>query len=273
MTFTAPAASMCLTCCLLYTCNVANLAAHNAHKGLLQVAAVRSLGKLSVLSEGLSLQYSPLISSILSTVQDFATDQVEPEALKRGASNCLEVQEGQDSLPRGHNDQLSSQADPTQRTADPSEGPTGTSAALTDASEGPTDCLQGPSDPSQKPSAPSQANTDKLRQLPDQLEPASGPNSQMIISRHAEKAHLADHDASVARKATADISTELMLLDTAASASEAVEAAASVHAESVLLKAIHVATVMVDTYPHAHDDLVSALANGLRHSLGECLRR
>ncbi len=242
------------------------------HRHLLQVAAVRSLGKLSVLSEGLSLQYSPLIFSSLSTIQDSATDQVKPGALKRRASDCLEGQKGQDSLPRGHNDQLSSQADPTQRTADPSEGPTGTSAVLADASEGPTDCSQGPSDPSQKPSAPSQADADKISQHADQVEPASGQNSPMVISRHAEKAPLADLDAAVARKAAADISTELMLLDTAPSASEAVEAAEPVHAESVLLEAIHVATVMVDTCPHAHDDLVSALANGLRYSLGEILR-
>ena len=247
---------------------MANVAAHNAQR-FSQVAALRSLGKLSVLSEGLSLQYSPLIFSSLSTIQDSATDQVKPETLMRRAPDCLEGQEGQDSLPRGHNDQLSSQADPTQRTADPSEGPTGTSAALADASEGPTDCSQGPSDPSQKPSAPSQADAHKLSQLPDQLEPASEQNSQMAISRHAEKAPLADHDAPVARKATADISTELMLLDTAPSASEVVEAAEPLHAESVLLEAIHVATVMVDTYPHAHDDLVSALANELRQALGE----
>ncbi len=233
------------------------------------MAAVRSLGKLSVLSEGLSLQYSPLISSILSTIQDFATDQVQPEALMRRAPDCLEGQKGQGSLYRGRNGQLSSQADLTQRTADPSEGPTSTSAVLADASEGPTDCSQGPSDPSQKPSGPSQADADQLSQLPDQLEPALGQNSQMVISRHAEKAPLADHDAAVAQKATADISTELMLLVTAPSASEAVEAAAPVHAESVLLEAIHVGTVMVDTYPHAHDDLVSALANGLRQALGE----
>jgi hypothetical protein len=91
----------------------------------------------------------------------------------------------------------------------------------------------------------------------------------MIISRHAEKAALTDGDAAVAKKATA---TELTLLDTAPSASEGVEAAAPVHAESVLLEAIHVATVMVDTYPHAHDDLVSALATGLRQALGECFK-
>lgn len=242
------------------------------HKVLLQVAAVRSLGKLSVLSEGLSLQYSPLISSILSTTQDFATDQVNPEALRRRAPDCLEGQigqEGQNSYQRSHNGQLSSQADPTQRTADPSEGPTGTSAVLADASVGPTGCLQGPSDFSQKPSAPPQADADKLSQLPDQVEPGSGQNSQMIISRHAEKAALTDGDAAVAKKATA---TELTLLDTAPSASEGVEAAAPVHAESVLLEAIHVATVMVDTYPHAHDDLVSALATGLRQALGECFK-
>jgi len=64
-----------------------------------------------------------------------------------------------------YNGQLSSQADPTQRTADPSEGPTGTSAVLADASVGPTGCLQGPSDFSQKPSAPPQADADKLSQL------------------------------------------------------------------------------------------------------------
>lgn len=242
------------------------------HKVLLQVAAVRSLGKLSVLSEGLSLQYSPLVSSILSTTQDFATDQVKPEALRRRAPDCLEGQigqEGQNSHQRSHNGQLSSQADPTQRTADPLEGPTGTSAVLADASEGPTGCPQGPSDPSQKPSAPPQADADKLSQLPDQVEPGSGQNSQMIISRHAEKAALTDGDAAVAKKATA---TELTLLDTAPSASEGVEAAAPVHAESVLLEAIHVATVTVDTYPHAHDDLVSALATGLRQALGECFK-
>ena len=236
------------------------------------MAAVRSLGKLSVLSEGLSLQYSPLLSSILSTIQDFATDQVKPVALMKRASGCLEGQNGQNNHQRGHMDLLSSQADPTQRTADPSEGPTGTSAVLADASEGPTDCSQGPSDLVQKPSAPSQADADKLSQLPDQVDTASGQNNQMTISRHAEKAPLAGLDAAVAKKATADISTELMLLDTAPSASEAVEAAAAVHAESVLLEAIHVATVMVDIWPHAHGDLVSALANGLRHSLGECLR-
>lgn len=242
------------------------------HKLLLQVAAVRSLSKLSVLSEGLSLQYSPLVSSILSTIQDLAANQVKHGALMTRASDCLEGHKGQDSLQRGHNGQLSSQAGPTQRTADPSEGPTGTSAVLTDASEGPADCLQGPCNPTQKPSAPSQADADKLRQLPDQLAPASRQNSQMIISRHAEKAPLADHDAAMTKKASANISTELMLLDTAPSASEAVEAAAPVHAESVLSEAIHVATVMVDIYPHAHDDLVSALANGLRQALGECFK-
>ncbi len=240
------------------------------HRHLLQVAAVRSLGKLSVLSEGLSLQYSPLIFSILSTIQDFVTDQVEPEALMRRAPDCLEGQQGQNNHQRGCIDLLSSQADPTQRTADPSEGPTGTSAVLAEASEGPTDCSQGPSDPTQKPSAPSQADADKIGQLPDQVEPVSGPNSQMVISKHAEEASLADHDAAVTKKAAGDISTELLLLVTAPSASEAVEAAAPMHAESVLLEAIHVTAVMVDTYPHAHDELVSALANGLRHSLGEC---
>ena len=239
------------------------------HRDLLQVAAVRSLGKLSVLSEGLSLQHSPLISSILSTTQDLATDQVKAEALMRRAPDCLEGQKGQDSLPGGRNDQLSSQADPTQRTADPSEGPTSTSAVPADASEGPTDCSQGPPEPSQKPSAPSQADADKLSQTPDQVEPASGQESQMILSKPAEKAPLADHDAAVTQKATADISTELTLLDTAPSASEAVEAAAAMHAESLLVEAIHVATVMVYTFPHAHDDLVSVLANALRQALGE----
>ncbi|KAL0030024.1 hypothetical protein WJX79_001712 [Trebouxia sp. C0005] len=237
----------------------------------IRVAALRSLGKLSVLAEGLSLQYSPLISSILSTIQDVASNQVEPEALMRSAPDCLEGQKGQDSLCRAHNDQLSSQANPTQRTADPSEGSTGTSAVLADASEGPTDCSQGPSEPLQQPSAPSQADADKLSQLPDQLEPASGQNSQMIISGHAQKASSADHDAAVTKKAIKKmhISTELMLLDTAPSVSEVVEAAAeAVHAESVLLEAIHVATVMVNTYPHVHDDMVSALANGLRQALG-----
>lgn len=191
----------------------------------------------------------------------------------RSAPDCLEGQKGQDSLCRAHNDQLSSQANPTQRTADPSEGSTGTSAVLADASEGPTDCSQGPSEPLQQPSAPSQADADKLSQLPDQLEPASGQNSQMIISGHAQKASSADHDAAVTKKAIKKmhISTELMLLDTAPSVSEVVEAAAeAVHAESVLLEAIHVATVMVNTYPHVHDDMVSALANGLRQALGGC---
>ncbi|KAL0027210.1 hypothetical protein WJX77_003862 [Trebouxia sp. C0004] len=247
---------------------LASLAKTTSLPVAIRVAAVRSLGQLSVLSEDLSLQCSPLISSILSTMQKSATDQLKPGALMRRAPDGLEGQEGQKSHQRGGTGQLSSQADPTQRTADPSEGPTGTSAVLADASKGPTECLQGPSDTSQKPSAPSQTDADKV----SQLEPASGQNSQMTINRHApsinRQAPLADADAAVAKKATADISTELMLLDNAPLASEAVEAAAPVHAESVLLEAIQVATIMVDTYPNAHDELVSALANGLRQALG-----
>ena len=45
--------------------------------------------------------------------------------------------------------------------------------------------------------------------------------------------------------------------------------AAPVHEKLLIVEAVHVAAAMVDQYPHAHEDLVFMLANGLKHALGE----
>ena len=254
---------------------------------------MRSIGKLAILSEGLSLQHSP-ISLIHSTVCD--------------STICLS----------GNEEALTARLlDSPQGTAHDVSHSTGDGQA--NPNQGSIDI---PGDPTQ---GPAEASADKPDQCSDNAESEVVLPSQKLSGRHAEQAAPNAPDTAHPKQAGADRSASSLPLDaapvsetatasaasepTAASAEEAAAASSSAVAtasaasepaaaaaeeaaaaapalkaaggpraareaaqrvaELLLLEAIQVATAMVDAYPHVHDELVAVLASGLKQALGK----
>lgn len=258
---------------------------------------MRSVGKLAILSEGLSLQHSP-ISLILSTVCDSTIPLSGSEEVLTAWLPDSPQGTAYDVSHSTSNGQASPEQGSIDTPGDPTQGPAKASADKPDQSSDnaesetvlpgqklfgkhaeqaapkvsqPADAKQAGADPSTT-SLPLDAASVSEAAMESV---ASGPVAAAAAS--AEEAAAASATASEVATAPAvsepaaatAVEAAAASAPKAAGGSRAAREAAQRGAELLLLEAIQVATAMVDAYPHVHDELVAVLAGGLKQALGK----
>ena len=253
---------------------------------------MRSIGKLALLSEGLSLQHSP-ISLIHSTVCDSTICLSGSEEALTARLPGSPQDTAHDVSHSTSNGQATPKPGSIDTPGDPTQGPAEASAdkrdQCSDNAESemvlPGQKLSGRHAEQAAPNAPETAHP---KQAGADRSASSLPLDAAPVSETATASAASEPTAASAEEAAAAsssaVATASAASEPAAAAEEAAAAAAAPKAargptaateaahrvaELLLLEAIQVATVMVDAYPHVHDELVAVLAGGLKQALGK----
>ena len=274
-----------------------------------QVAALRGLGKLAILSEDLSSQYSPLVHSILNRILHSASDRphTQPASLQLQADchkdtqdscpfepGCQHAQHGQHRTSGTSN---APEAVAEAGTEALTEAITEAAAAKVAAAEATTvvaaeaasaDASEPAQDQDKTHAKTSQEgqnlSNDGEALLPDShgTDPpasgSSGPTAEALALTKASAPERMPGTANMqAFDPTAEDMAELPAWDVmqrgpdtrTLAPSTSLQAAVDERDMPLVVEAVTVAAAMASTYPHAHELLVCVLAKGLKQALGK----
>ena len=225
---------------------------------------MRSIGRLTVLSQELSLKYSPVVMSVLQCMQDSSVCQLACVALPRtNAAIDKAAETAEPSSSRSQPKTVLSSGPESEAEADLKDAKAAAAAAAAAAAEqggknslleshsaGANDAEAAATAPA---AAPEQSDHDRHSVIANQTTGASDTQAATAASAAAQN----DRNSLEHSQKTGD------------NDSSRTGFYADPGAEALLVEAVHVAAAMVEAFPHVHADLMEVLASGLKKAISE----